>query len=109
MIHSLQKKALRYLLGLCSLREAVEVEKRYFTDDDFFEELSALENELMDAFVRDELSAPERQKFERGYLISPARRANVEFAKALAHYLDQRRQTGNFFLDFISSLRKRFA
>jgi len=82
-----QERALRYLLGKMSDPELAEFESQCFADNEIFEEMSSLENDLIDSYVRDELSAGERQEFEEGYLTSPARRANVEFARALAGHL----------------------
>jgi len=87
MVTTQGESAFRYLLGHLSEAEAVEFEKQYFVDDSLFEEMSVLENDLVDSFVKGELSEIERQEFEKSYLISPARRANVEFSEALANYL----------------------
>src|SRR5258708_7314132 len=82
-----QERDLRYLLGKMSDQELAEFESQCFADNEIFEEMSGLENDLIDSYVRDELSAGERQEFEKGYLTSPARRANVQFARALAGHL----------------------
>ena len=87
MAHSQREKALQYLLGELPEQHAVEFEAQYFTDDNLFEETCALENELIDSFVRDELSETQRQQFERGYLISPARRAHLEFSRLLSGHV----------------------
>jgi len=84
---SRHERALQYLLGKLPEQEAVEFEEQCFTDDALFEETSALENDLIDSFVRGELPEDERQQFEKGYLISPARRANVQFSRVLAGHL----------------------
>src|SRR5258708_23121001 len=84
---SYQERALRYLLGKMSDPELAEFESQCFADNEIFEEMSGLEDDLIDSYVRDELSTGERQEFEKGYLTSPARRANVEFARALAGHL----------------------
>lgn len=85
--NSQRERALEYLLGELPESEAAEFEEQCFIDDELFEETSALENDLIDSFVRGELSEAERQQFEKGYLVSPARRANVEFSRALAEHL----------------------
>jgi len=85
--NSRRVRALEYLLGELPEQEAVEFEEQCFVDDNLFEETSALENDLIDSFVRGELSEAERQQFEKGYLVSPARRANVEFSRVLAEHL----------------------
>jgi hypothetical protein len=70
-------------------QEVIEFEAQYFTDDDLFEEMAALEDEMIDCFVRNELHGEERREFQEGYLTSPARRANVEFARALTGQVDR--------------------
>jgi hypothetical protein len=72
-----------------SEQEVIEFEAQYFTDDDLFEEMSALEDEMVDGFVRNELHGEERREFQEGYVTSPARRANVEFARALTGQVDR--------------------
>ncbi len=87
MASSQHERALQYLLGKLPEQEAEEFEEQCFADDALFEETSALENDLIDSFVRGELPEAERQQFEKGYLVSPARRANVQFSRALAGHL----------------------
>jgi len=73
----------RYLLGRASPEERVDLENRYFSDASLFERLTEAENDLIDSYVRGELSDFDRQEFERQYLGSPQRRARVQFANAL--------------------------
>ena len=73
----------RYLLGDLSQEERVRVEGDYLADPSVFEELLAAENDLIDAYVRGNLSRDETQKFEEVYVKSPKRRERVEFARAL--------------------------
>jgi len=79
-----EDRAIRYLLGKMSELEENQFEAQYFADDDLFEEMVGLENELIDSYVRGELSDSERQQFEHGYLTAPASRENLRFAKAFA-------------------------
>jgi len=60
------------------------VEDRAFADREFLDALEAAEADLIDAWVRGELSPSERRAFERRFLTSPQRRNKVEFARALA-------------------------
>jgi hypothetical protein len=78
-----EKLLVRYLLRELSHEEMRPLEERLLSDDEYFEQLSAVENELIDSFVRKELSEPERAGFERAFLVSPPRRERVEFARAL--------------------------
>jgi hypothetical protein len=84
---SRQEKTMRYLLGKLSEQEKAEFEAQCFDDDDFFQETVELENDLLHSYLRGELSQAERQEFEKGYLITPARRQKVEFAQALEQRL----------------------
>jgi hypothetical protein len=70
-------------------QEVIEFEAQYFADDDLFEEMAGLEDEMIDCFVRDELRGEERREFQEGYLTSTARQANVEFARALTGQVDR--------------------
>jgi hypothetical protein len=84
---SRQEKTMRYLLGKLSGQEIAEFETQCFEDDDLFHEVTGLENDLIHSYLRGELSNTEREEFEKGYLISPARRRKVEFAQALEQRL----------------------
>jgi hypothetical protein len=82
-----ERMMIRYLLGDLSEQEQVQLEERYFTDDDCFQQLLALEDELIDDYVRGELAAGDRKLFEQRFLASPERRQKVEFAQALKQTL----------------------
>jgi len=43
----------------------------------------ALENELVDSYVRGDLSESEKQEFEQGYLTSAQAEKNLQFARCL--------------------------
>ena len=74
----------KYLLGNLTEDEQVEVEDRAFADADYLSALEATEADLIDAYVRGELSQSDRRSFEFRFLTSPERRRKVEFARALA-------------------------
>jgi hypothetical protein len=82
------KTLTRYLLGKLSEQERIEVEDRYISDGEFFDELAVAEDELIDAYVRAKLSANERQLFEQNFLSSPARQQRVKSARALMRFAD---------------------
>ena len=79
----------RYLLGQLPEQEQSDFESRYFADDNFFEELLTIEDDLRDAYVRGELSKPDSEAFERRLLISPDQKHRQEFALTLCQYLSQ--------------------
>jgi len=93
MVSSQRERAMQYLLGKLPEQEAAAFEEQCFLDDDLFEEMTALENDLLDSFVRGELPESEWQQFEKGYLISPARRSNLQFSRALSRHVSTQRPT----------------
>jgi hypothetical protein len=79
-----EKLIARYLLGDLPEEQQVAIEDRAFADKDYLALVTAVENDLIDEYVRQELSPTERQQFERQFLASAERRKRVEFAKVLA-------------------------
>src|ERR1043165_2169637 len=79
-----EKVIARYLLGDLPEEQQVAIEDRAFADKDYLALVTAVENDLIDEYVRQELSPTERQQFERQFLASAERRKRVEFAKVLA-------------------------
>ena len=74
----------KYLLGNLTEEEQVRVEDRAFADRDFMSTLNAAEADLIDDYVKGELTPADRRAFESRFLTSPQRRSKVEFAQALA-------------------------
>ncbi|MEK6324983.1 MAG: hypothetical protein AABN33_25355 [Acidobacteriota bacterium] len=84
----LDKKLTRYLLGKLTGEERIEVEDRYLSDGKFFDELAVAEDELIDDYVRGELSHSNRELFERNFLCSTGRHERVKSARALMKFAD---------------------
>ena len=78
-----EKLIAQYLLGELPEEQQVEIEDRAFSDKDYLASITAVENDLIDEYVRGELAPAERQRFETRFLASAERRKRVEFAKAL--------------------------
>lgn len=78
----------RYLLGELSEAERSALEEKYFTDSRVFEQVLKAESELVDTYVRNQLSTEARERFEQSYLAHPSRSERVKFAAALATRLD---------------------
>src|SRR5215212_1304020 len=74
----------RYLLGELPEEEQARIEDRAFADRDYFAIITAVENDLIDGYVRQELSETERRQFENRFLASAERRKRVEFARTFA-------------------------
>src|SRR6185369_106108 len=62
--------------------ERSRLEKQYFLDDKEFERLEIAEDELIDKYVREELSAEDTRQFEK-LLVSPGLSERVEVARLL--------------------------
>ena len=73
----------RYLLGELPPAEADTLDERSVVDPDFFDHLEAVENDLVDGFIREELSPDLRDRFTRGYLAAGPRAEKLRFASAL--------------------------
>ena len=79
---------MRYVLGELTEEECDALEEAYFGTTDGFEELQAVEQELMDAYVAGELSPERRLRFESRLV--PGEHGNVQFARALRAALPDR-------------------
>ncbi|MBZ5524222.1 MAG: hypothetical protein LAP21_18460 [Acidobacteriia bacterium] len=77
----------RYILGAASPEERNEVEARYLANTGLFEELVALESDLIDAYARGRLSEADRGRFEKHFLVTEERRQRVAFAEALLKHV----------------------
>jgi hypothetical protein len=87
--HYSEALLVRYLLGDLPEDEQVEIEERAFQDQQYLQNIQAVESDLIDAYVRGELSGRERQQFEGRFFASAERRQKVEFARALARVLPE--------------------
>jgi hypothetical protein len=77
----------QYLLGLLAPDELRQVEERLLTDDQDFEHLLVVEDELIEQYLSGELSEQERERFNQIFLSTPERYEKLHFAKDLKSYL----------------------
>jgi hypothetical protein len=82
-----ENSAMRYVLGTLPDAERVRLEERYFSDDTEFEEIEIAEEELIDRYIRGELSRSDCSAFEQAIARSPRLMERVEFAKLFAEKL----------------------
>lgn len=78
-----EARVVRYLLGELNEPEANAIEDRFIQDDDYFEELEAIEDALIDRYVDGELGPRERERFETRYGRSKWGRSRIEFSALL--------------------------
>lgn len=76
----------QYLLGTLPAAETERLDELSITNDDFSWRLRSAENELVDAYVRSELSGDTLKRFHTFYLSSPKRRHKVAFAEGLFRF-----------------------
>ena len=77
----------RYLLHEADEQEQEEIQRRYFTDPEYLALLEAVEGDLIDAYVRRELSHAQRARFEKYFLCTRSRRERLRMAEALQQNL----------------------
>jgi len=78
-----------YLLGTVTPEEARErVEERLMLDEEYYEDMLAVEEELIQNYADGKLSPAEKQAFELNFPISGERSGKVKFARTFRTYLD---------------------
>jgi hypothetical protein len=80
---------IRYLLGEIPDEERDRFEELYFQDNALHERLQALEEELVDSYVRGKLEGDRRRRFEQRYLATAEGRERVAFAQTLTEYISK--------------------
>jgi hypothetical protein len=78
----------QFLLGDLPDSDANALEVELLRDDEKFEQMWEIENELVDAYVRGRLPTAERERFERHYLASPVHVQRVAVARRLIEEAD---------------------
>lgn len=78
-----------YLLGLLPEEDVERLDEESIADDDVAARLSAVEDDLVDAYVAETLDQSMRARFETVYLMSPQRREKVKFARRFLAAVDR--------------------
>jgi hypothetical protein len=84
-----EKLLVRYLLRSLPEEEQLEVEGMFLSNDQYYERLLALENELFYDYAQGKLSPGERHQFEKHFLTSERNRRKATFASALAQKMSE--------------------
>jgi len=93
-----------WLLGLMSQDEGELLEQRLMTDASAFDEISIVEDELIDEYIADELSEQERGAFESFFMNSSERERQFKVAKAWRSYVERRKVVPELHPSFFASL-----
>jgi hypothetical protein len=86
--HDDDRQLEHYLLGLLSEEETQRVDELSIVDGGVAWRLRAVENDLVDAYVRGELAEDSMRLFAAHYLLSPRRREKVLFAERFVRAVD---------------------
>lgn len=82
----------RYLLRdsteveLCD-DEFQNIEMQYLADPEFYEQILAIEDDLIQSYANAELSDEQKLRFERLYLHDPAKFMRIQFSRSLNHWV----------------------
>jgi hypothetical protein len=80
---------IRYLLGELAPVETERLDEQSVADPAFFDRLDAVENDLIDSYIRRDLPYDLEERFRTHYLTSEARAQKVRFAAALARHQER--------------------
>jgi hypothetical protein len=83
------RKLTRYLLGELTEAGQAALERELLIDRGKFDRVWAVESELIDSYVRGEMSRPDHERFEGHYLASPLHRERVAIAESFLADIDQ--------------------
>jgi len=75
-----------FLLGKLTEEENIKIETEFFGENKHFEDILIAENDLIDAYVKGELSPEDKTRFESRLLLNPKQRQRVDFAETLVKY-----------------------
>jgi hypothetical protein len=79
----------RYLLGQLSEKEQQRIEQRFFDDEQYYQQLLEVEDELRCAYAQGTLPRVQQAQFERCFLIFADERKRVELARDMLAELPQ--------------------
>lgn len=86
--HADRTEIKQYLLGEATQESRLrEIEERLLTDESFYEEVLASEDELIDEYLDGSLTSREREEFEAHFLCTAERRRKLKFARSLRRYV----------------------
>lgn len=74
------KLATKYFLGQTTEADRNKIEDRFFIDEDYSYFLDETERDLIDNYVKGNLSQVDRKRFEQNYLVSDERKEKLKFS-----------------------------
>jgi methionine-rich copper-binding protein CopC len=83
------ERIIAYLLEELPEEELERFEDECFAQESWPNEINLVEEDLIDAYLRNELTPERRQRFERNFLTTEARQERVSMAAALLRQVDE--------------------
>ncbi|NJM52945.1 MAG: hypothetical protein HC846_05840 [Blastocatellia bacterium] len=83
----------KYLLGLLDATQTEEIEKNLVSEEEYFQEIQIVEAEIIQDFVDEKLNREEKTAFEENFIITGERREQINFARALRKFVDEKPKT----------------
>lgn len=84
----------KFFLGDLPESEEDRIQERAFTDPDFYEALLMIEGELVDGYALGLISAKERKKLEKSFLMNPHQYQRVKIVRTLKRYISDTKASG---------------
>src|SRR6185369_2447564 len=78
----------RYLLGLSTEEERTQVEERYFSDSEYFDQMLAVEDSLIDDYVTGRMPRERQRAFRDSFSL---RGEDIRFSQALVRSVTKER------------------
>jgi len=83
------ERIIAYLLEELPEEDSERFEKECFAQDSWPEQISLVEDDLIDGYLRGDLTPEQRRRFEQNYLTTPARLERVRAAAVLIRHVDE--------------------
>ncbi|HEX8888605.1 MAG TPA: hypothetical protein VF779_05490 [Pyrinomonadaceae bacterium] len=83
------ERIIAYLLGELPAEESDQFEDECFAEEHWPMQISLAEEDLIDHYLRGELTTEQRQRFEQNYLTTEARKERVVMAASLLRHVDE--------------------
>lgn len=85
----------RFLLGDLTEEERSKFEENFIVNEELFENLRVVEDELIESYLRGMLEISEKTKFEANFLTTKKRRERVEFTRQMLAKLQENKEVAN--------------
>lgn len=81
----------RFLLGESADGEREKIEAKFIADESFFEQINAVEDDLIESYLRGKLEFEDKRKFEKNFSATEKRRRKIEFTRVMLGKFDAER------------------